>query len=634
MSGDWKDILELLSLTEYHTASELANKLGVSSKTVRTRIKELDLKASKHGVRIDSKSRYGYILVEKEEGGIQRLAEDLTPEIKMPDNNEERINYLLVYLLNHNEFTKMDDLCDFLCVSRTTLQTAMKNAEEILKEYNLELERRPNYGIRIKGNEFNIRRCIGECFVKRDMLNHSMQIYSSEELERLAQEILDLTRKYKISLSEKSFENLITQIYVAAKRIKRGCAVSFGEGKEAEEKKYQTEYRFSRELALYMSEWQHVIYTKQEITYIVIYLAGIRVSGSTENENFVIREELDDLVRQMLELIYSEYRLEFRNNFNLRMSLNQHMVPFDIRMRYHIHMENPILDEIHEKYVLGYTLAETACNVLQKYYGREVTKDEVGYFAILFALALEQENIEVEKASILIICSVGRGSSQLIRYKYEKEFGKYLDTIYVCGLHELEHFDFNTVDYVFSTVPIHMEIPVPITNIGQFLERRDILKVRQVLERGQMDFLDDYYKEQQFLTDVEGETKEETIRSICDKIAEQRQLPEGFYEAVIQREKLGGTDFGNNIAMPHPYKVITKDTFIYVAVLKNKIIWNKFPVQLVFLAAISAQEDKNLPKFYEVTTSLFQMEEMVEKIIKEQKFEVLMQALRQIFYEE
>ena len=297
-------------------------------------------------------------------------------------------------------------------------------------------------------------------------------------------------------------------------------------------------------------------------------------------------------------------------------------------------MENPILDEIHEKYVLGYTLAETACNVLQKYYGREVTKDEVGYFAILFALALEQENIEVEKASILIICSVGRGSSQLIRYKYEKEFGKYLDTIYVCGLHELEHFDFNTVDYVFSTVPIHMEIPVPITNIGQFLERRDILKVRQVLERGQMDFLDDYYKEQQFLTDVEGETKEETIRSICDKIAEQRQLPEGFYEAVIQREKLGGTDFGNNIAMPHPYKVITKDTFIYVAVLKNKIIWNKFPVQLVFLAAISAQEDKNLPKFYEVTTSLFQMEEMVEKIIKEQKFEVLMQALRQIFYEE
>lgn len=632
MRSDLKDIFELLQDGQYHTAAEIGEKLNISPKTVRSRLKELGDIIKEYGVNIDSKARYGFILTEDEPNGIEKIMEADSLQNNFPDNTEERTNYLLAYLLNRQEYTKIEDLCEFLCVSRSTLQMSIKQAEEILGQYQIQIDRKPNYGICVKGNEFDIRRCVGECFIKRNMLGSSMQIYSADEINLLVEKVQELISRYKVSLSENEFDNLITQIYVALKRIKRGYEIRFSDTHD--KTKYHTEYELAEELAKWLEEWQQVVYTQDELRYIVIYLAGIRMLGNTENNagNFVIREELDRLVLQILERIYDEFKIEMRSNFNLRMSLNQHMVPFDIRMRYHIKIANPILEEIQQNYVFAYTLAVRGCSVLEQHYGTVISEDEIGYFAMLFAFALEQRQVEIEKSRILIVCSAGRGSSQLLRYKYEQEFKEYLKKVYVCGLHELTTFDFEKVDYVFTTVPIRQPVPVPITEVGQFLGNADIVKIKQVLERGHVDFLDDYYKENQFLTDIEGNTKEEVIQNICNEIVKQRELPDGFYEAVIRRENLAQTDFGNYIAMPHPYKIITEETFIYVAVLRHEIMWNKFPVQLVFLSAISDKEDKNLPKFYEVTTSLFVQEDMVKTIIQEKNFGIMMQMLRQLYY--
>lgn len=632
MRNDLKEMLLLLMNMEYHTAGELAQKLNLSPKTVRNRLKELDEIGGRYGVAVESKPRYGYLLVQESANGINGLTEALEQTEGLPDTNEERTDYLLAYLLNHTDYTKIEELSDFLCVSRSTLQGSIREAEEILKQYHIELERRPNFGIRAKGGEFDIRRCVGECFVKRNMFDSGMQEYAKEERERLADMVLQLTGSYKISMSENAFETLITQICVAVKRMKRGCYVTLPE--PVNQRKYEAEWKLAAELAALLEHWQDIEYTQDEICYIVIYLAGIRMIGNTENDagNFVIREELDGLVLDMLELIYDEYRIELRNNFNLRMSLNQHMVPFDIRMRYHIKISNPILSEIKKNYIFAHTMARRAVSVLEEYYNALVSEEETGYFTMLLAFCLEQGEKDIRRVRILIVCGEGRGSSRMLRYKYEQEFGAFLEKIYICGLHELPAFDFQKVDYVFTTVPICRKVPVPITEVGEFLGQADIVKVKGVLEKGYVDFLDQYYRREQFLTEVEGRSREEVLRNLCREIEKGRRLPEGFYEAVMRREELAPTDFGNHIAMPHPYKIITEETFVYVAVLKHEVKWQRHPVQLLFLAAVSDKEDKNLQKFYHVTTNLFMQEDMVRQIVKQKRFSVLMQMLRQIYY--
>lgn len=167
MRNDLRELLFMLSVKEYRTASELAKELGVSTKTIRNRMKEIVAIGKKYGVHVESKARYGFILTEEIENGITKMLDSFEDEAELPEDTEGRTNYLIAYLLNREDYTKMDDLCDFLCISRSTLQVSVKQAEEILARYNLTIDRRPNYGICVKGSEADIRRCIEEYFVKK-----------------------------------------------------------------------------------------------------------------------------------------------------------------------------------------------------------------------------------------------------------------------------------------------------------------------------------------------------------------------------------------------------------------------------------------------------------------------------------
>lgn len=140
MREDLKELLQLLSADEYHTATELAERLNVSSKTVRTRIRELNELGADYKVWIESKPRYGFMLKEEQEHGVQILLENMEKKKELPDSNRERTNYLLIYLLNHSDYTKIEDLSGFLCVSRSTLQVSIREVEQILKKYHIYLD--------------------------------------------------------------------------------------------------------------------------------------------------------------------------------------------------------------------------------------------------------------------------------------------------------------------------------------------------------------------------------------------------------------------------------------------------------------------------------------------------------------
>ena len=56
------EIVEELSEKDYRTSVSLGEKLGISEKTVRNRINELNSEISGHGAQVLSRPRYGYCL--------------------------------------------------------------------------------------------------------------------------------------------------------------------------------------------------------------------------------------------------------------------------------------------------------------------------------------------------------------------------------------------------------------------------------------------------------------------------------------------------------------------------------------------------------------------------------------------
>ena len=623
-----RKILRLLCDAEYMTANDLATKLGIGVKTVRVRIKELNPELEPYDVQILSKPRYGYFLDPREPKRLEKvLQKDSSVTGEIPSTGRERVNFLLAYLLNRTEFIKSEELSDFLYISKGTLTNTLKQVEEIYHEYDITLEKKPGYGIRVKGNEFNLRQCMVDIFVKNDGLEGLGRRHQTDEIETLGQLLYQCVRKYGVELSETSYNDFVEHIYVALRRIRQEHFVermedySFG----------PEEMAFIEELTALVEEQYGVHFPEEEKAYLTLQLAGkvfIDAGGAEENENFVIQSEMNSLVGDMLNLVYREFHVDLRQNLELRMELNRYMVPFAIRMKYHMILRNPMLEEIKKNYVMAYTVASQLAIMLKEYFENPVSEDEIASLAEVFELALEQQENEQRKFSILIVCASGKTSSQILKYKYSREFREYINEIYVCNLYELESFPFEKVDYVFTTVHIQSRVPVPILEISSFLKDSDIAAVRRMFAQESRDFLQKYYKKELFFTDIEGTTREEVLRNLCGKVEEMKGLPEEFTESVLRREELTATDYGNLVALPHPDRAFQERTFVAAAVLKDPVFWSRQKVQIVILTAIGREEDANIQQFYEATTDLILRPEDVQCLIKEKKYETLIQLLR------
>lgn len=623
-------LLDILSTDEYRTAAQLADGLEVSEKTARLRIKSLNEELEEYGAEVVSKARFGYKLyiTDQEKFNKYEREADEAAENFIPDTGEERSEYLLAYLIWQPGYVKAEELCDFLYISRPTLTKSLRSVEKILKRYTLEIERKPNYGMKLRGKELDIRRLICDYFIRRNCLTELSPAHMEKEMETLAQDIRKMLANYEIPLLETAFENFIEYVYVACKRMKRDNYLQMVMDDLPD--MGIREKSFVKELTEYLGKKYKCIVTKEETSYILLYLSGRRIVGNVvENDtNFVIREHLDRMALEMFDYIQREYHMDFRNDFDVRMTLNQHLVPLDVRLKFNIPLHNPLLEEIKQNYGLAYQISCEASQVLKNYYQKDISEDEIGYLALIFELAIEKKQ-KNEKSDILVVCSTGKGSSRLLKYKYEREFSDYLNKIYVCDLIGLERFDFSKVDYVFTTVPITKEIPVPIVEVGMFLGQDDVQKVVKVLKKGPNGYLEEYYGKQRFFAHVKAKSKMDVLEFLCGKIQEQEEVDADFLDMVLERESYIQMDYGNMIAIPHPNRIASESTFAYIAVLEEPVMWNSHPAQVILLTSVGRKEDKNRQSFYESTARFALDKKAIETLIANPEYEQFFQFIKE-----
>lgn len=328
--------------------------------------------------------------------------------------------------------------------------------------------------------------------------------------------------------------------------------------------------------------------------------------------------------------IYEAFRIDFRDNLELRMGLCMHMVPLLARIKSGMRMKNPILQDIKREYPLAYEMATQACSVLRNVSPNPIKEDEIGYIAVSFALALERQKAK-ERApkNILIVCASGKGSAQLLAYRYQQKFGKNLGQVQTCDVIGLRSVNFSKIDYVFSTVPIPIYVPVPIRQIQFFPTEKELTQMKKLLMQGKKGTVEEYFSPELFLPHLNCETREQVLEQMCRFVCGKKKLPDDFFQLVKKRESLAATSFGGLVAMPHPWKAVSKDTFVCLAILDKPVQWGEAKVQVVFLVSIADDATAKLQKFYQVVAQLMVDEACICKLIAERRFEVLLGLLRQ-----
>ena len=626
MQSQLKELLDMMSTDTYITAKDISTRFQISLKIVRNRMKDLRAELKYFGADIVSKPRYGYQLVIEEPLLYSKIFQ--IQESDIPENSEAREKFILSYLINHDDYIKVDDLEELLYITRNRISASLKKVEFLANRYYLRLERKPNYGIAIKGNEFDKRRLICDYFMNTNELKKSFYENQDIELKEIANLVIPLLQEYELHLSETAFENFIEYLLIQRERIKQHFMI--GDNGENLLSIGIKEIAFCNDLVQHLENEFHLTYPLYEQNYILLHIAGKRNVGNVNNNesNFVIKEEIDRLVMEMINAIYQEFQIDMRSNFDIRMGLNQHLVPFDIRMRYDIPFANPMLEDIKQNYSFAYRIALFIRPLLEKVYQKLIPEDEIGYFALIFQLAIEQKKSS-QKRNILIICSTGKSSSRLLMYRYKHEFKDYIDHIYVCDSFEMNTFDYNLVDYVFTTIPINIEIPKPIVKINNFLENDDIQRIKKILEHNEDEIIKKYYCPERLILDLEASSKEEALEKLCQIVVEKEGVNSLFLQSVLEREDIESTDFGNYIAIPHPKDVFLKETFVYVAVLKEPILWSRNIVQLIILTAIGEDIDDSIQKFYELTSQFSLNIEAIQAFISNPTYDFLIQLMKE-----
>ncbi len=623
------DLWEQIPEDEYITSNILSGKLFLSEKTIRQDVKRLNDCLVEYGAAVESKHGYGFhLVVHNREKYKEFLNQQKNQKgTATPVNVEERIEFILAYLLFHEDYVQIEELCELLYISDSTLQKDLRNVKQRLAVYDVQLVSRAKHGMRVEGTEFNLRSCITNYVMKRGILAEDSLQIAEQEKYRISEILRRVFQRQEMSIPELSFQNLILHMYTTMKRLKKGYGISFPEEVKDSQVLDSKNYQVAKAICEEIEKEFQVAFNEDEIIFITIHISGKRITSIYEGgkPNLVISEEIFGMVETMLKSVYEMLKVDLRNDFAVKMALAKHMVSLEIRLKYHMALKNPLIEDIRKNYSYAYTIAVQAVVPIEQKHNKRLSEDEIGYIALIFELAIQESKLIKDqvrrKKNILVVCATGKTSAELLAWQYRNAFGQYLDRVEVCNIGDLPDYPMKEIDYIFTTMPIGISVSRPIMEVKMFLDDNEISQLRKKLQNTSDEALRQFYRPEFFFTGVTFKSKEDVIEYMCAEICKYEQLPEGFAASVLQRESMGATDFGEKTAFPHSFGIVSEHNFAAVCVLDKPVFWSRQKVSIVILMAISSKHEGNLQDFYEKTSEFMMDKEKIKYVIQDRTFE-------------
>lgn len=620
-------LLHLLISEQIVSSEYLAKLLNVSSRTIRTDLKELSALLSTHGATVKSLKGAGYQLEIHDEQRFRHLLKQLkqneaaTPQ-QVSGSSESRHRFLIRKLLLTEEYFRLEDLADLLYVSRPTIQNDIREVRRILKNYGLTLENRPHYGVKIKGSETQLRYCMSDYIFSRTEIapesTHSPSILSDEEMDLIREVILERIEVNDIILSDIALNNLVIHIAIACKRIRDERYVSFYP-QEMKKIEAQKEFGVASEIVSSLERKMNHSFPFAEVAYIAVHLLGVRTIVAANMDDTEIKGMIDgeiyNLTVEILDHIEKGMQLGIRHDKELLVAFCLHLKPVINRFRYGMNLRNPMLDEIKSNYPLAFEAGILAGETIRKRLGFEIEENEIGYLAIHIGAAIERKKEQNTPKRCLIVCASGRGSAKLLYYKLQSVFGSKLDIVGTTEFYKLKQMPLDSLDFVISTIPVSEKLAVPIIHVNTFLGGADVDKIEQAISETGLPAIHFIRKKLVFLQQ-KMDNKEEVLAFMADRIQEAGLVKGPFLESVLEREAMSPTSFGNFVAIPHPMEPFVDSTFWAVCTLLKPIDWDGKPVQFVCVLCMQRSKTEDVQSMYNILLTILNNEALVQQLIK------------------
>lgn len=646
-----KELLSLLyqNQNRFLTGRELAQALHISERTVRSYIRRMEPVITENGGEILAKQGNGYRLLLRRPVQFAVLAgtpgtETTRKTAQTPDSAQERRRYLMQRLLLNGETLQAEETAERLYVSTSTLKKELYQLRGMLDEYGLVFDSGPA-GISIHGDETSKRALIMDYFFRSSTFN-SIQEYMDHSgyfddipTEQLLRMVLDESRQFGIRLSDIMVQNVLLHLALSVKRMQAGLRPEHAVLPPAFEQ--SSEYQASSAIFRRLSGMTGGEYPAEEVSYLALHLSG---KGSWATRQPAQGEHLEQEVKTVLSQLAEDDVMQLDEDPQLVSSLLEHLRPMVVRLMRGLPQKNPLTQDILRD-------QPDLMKVIRKYFGAmpclrryDIDDDEWAYLALHIMAALERQK-EKRKLQVLVICSTGYGSSQLLKSRLMKHFSDSLHIVTETGYYEMSDDILQGIDLIISSVNIGPVIfGVPFIHVSVFLGEEDVQNIQRFIDqekagpekkepaaarpasKSQKEIFDCYFSEEDFRVYKGHPERDQVLSDLVETLAcyEKDSFADHMREQIRLRSQMGSLVFSDTIAVPHPAVPLSKVARLALALIPEGMYWNEShpAIRFVFLMSPSYVENRNLPKVTGAIVSLMEEPVLQEQILQEQSFDV------------
>lgn len=575
----------MLDKNTYITSEELSMLLKVSPRTIMRYVKDINYMIRRYNAEITSARGLGYRLQvpERDKKALLKSICSVPSETR-DDTDESRNEKIIRCILNERENTT-DKLAISLNLSSIRISQLLDIIRGNILGYGLELQAQKSRGLRILGNEKDIRTMMLDLLLDKteerivDFLEN-LSIGEAKEVKRITQKKLVESDQF---ISDFDFKLLYLEILISLSRCKRN------RGFQEEQPGVPRDIILA--ITSEISFMTGINLDEKEQVYIDNELGDILDSYQRE-EN----DDITDFIEEKLAEFEQITGKNYLEDLQLVNSLKLHIALFIKRSRKGMETDNPIISQIKKNLPTDFDLAALMAIGIERKFSVCLSENEIGFLTLHFA-SFEERRKNQDKKKIVIICHYGIGTSQLLKEKLQNRYEEFL----VVGIYPQAFLEVAMKvesDLIISTVEIKGYENRAIIYIDNIFSEEIFVKInRQMDKKSKMEkILNNLFSRDTFIK-VEATSRKDMILKMGEFLIGKGYTSQEVLDEVFKREDMSSTDIGNLVAIPHTISKYQEKSFISVGILKDPVFWSKENVQLVFLICFNSNDKENLGVF-------------------------------------
>lgn len=549
-------------------------------------------------------------------GDVATLANHLEKKANdRPQSKEERCHCILAKLLLGSASITIQQLSNTLYVSRSTVENDLKKVKQKLAQFGLQLAI-THTGLSLIGSEHQKRQAtvelISQYWGKRteakelngQLVRHVQlpdnlnQLFEPALIKNILTALTELIEKSTLSFTDYEFQSLAIHLMMPAPTGGSNGAQPVVTPFIAETQLLVQilERRFELTIPDFEQEYlnRHLVTVQSKDTSVQTIQTELRQSVG-----------LPQLLRQQLaQLAVDEELIQ---------GLAVHLSSALRRLAMGLSINNPYTDEIRQNFPQAFDQAVLLKPVLENQYQIQMNEDELAFISLHFEAFFERHS-EDARLSVVVVCSSGIGTSQLLGQRLAKTFAQELRITRIIALGELLATPIKE-SLVISTIAIK-GLSVSVIEVSPLLNRHDIGIIRQMIteQPTPTNHLVALLQPELTIVTQEQLTDQGAIELICQRLIDQGYAKPTVVQAALAREALASTALGR-VALPHAdSQLITKPAIGLLIAPQSINRQHNDKVQLVFFMALNETVHGQMRAIYHDLDQLIETPRLLKQV--------------------